>query len=71
MGLLGKPRLAEDIGFFNLLTNREGPVLNSSRYIFYKDIYIFTNRLKNLVKVYSSETILPLVTQTFRGSALI
>ena len=38
----------KEVKFFNLEYEDTRPVVNADKYIFYKDIYVFVDRLKNI-----------------------
>lgn len=45
---------AEEVGYFDSEYQQEqgtisGPVINTGKYMFYRDVYVFVDRLKDLV----------------------
>ena len=47
----------DDIDFFNFIFEKEKSIVNSRKYIFYKDVYIFVNRLKKIVIIKNNNKI--------------
>lgn len=69
---------AEEVGYFDPeyqqehgLNGSNGPVVNAGKHVFYKDVYIFTNRLKDLAVQRGEEDTKAVVSSCFRGSALM
>ena len=60
-----------DIEFFDFVFKGEGFVINLNRYIFYKNVYIFVNRLKNIVIIKNNNKIREVLSTCFRGEILI
>jgi len=46
-----------DISFFDPSYKGEGAIINTRRYTFFKDVYIFINRLNNIAVIYSREKV--------------
>ena len=42
---------SDDVGYFDSTTEGEGPIVTVRRYIFYKNVYAFVNRLKDGVAI--------------------
>lgn len=70
------PKLrAEGIGYFDPEYQEEGkkndtPIINAGKHVFYKDVFVFTERLKDLAKQHGDETIERLITSCLRGTVL-
>lgn len=47
----------DDIKFFDFIFKDEELVINSDRHIFYKNVYVFINRLKNIIIIKNNEKI--------------
>ena len=69
---------AEDIGFFDPeyhVDNSESGtsiIVTSGRYTFYRDVYIFTDRLKHLAAVRNNaDSVRDLIPECLKGSALV
>ena len=61
---------ADDIGFFDPAHEGEGPVVSVGRYSFYKDIYAFVDRIKDLVELKGEDKVREVLPTCFRGEAL-
>ena len=59
----------EEVEFFNLEYKDIRLVINADKYIFYKNIYVFVNRLKDLVT--NKNNIKNVLTACLRESILI
>ena len=62
---------AEEVGFFDPKHQQEqriGPVVNAGKHVFYRDIYIFVDRLKDLAV---SHDVKRVITACLRGLALM
>ena len=59
----------EEVEFFNLEYEDTKPVVNSDKHIFYKNIYVFVNRLKDLIT--NKNDVKNVLTACLRESALI
>ena len=46
-----------DINFFDLIFKKEKSIINSRKYIFYKNVYIFVNRLKDFIIIKNNNKI--------------
>ena len=66
-------RSVENIGYFDsILKNAENrSVINVDRYIFYRNVYVFETRLKNLIKKPFDDKIRKLISFCLRNSVLI
>ncbi|KAM0800587.1 hypothetical protein BDR22DRAFT_908148 [Usnea florida] len=67
---------AEELGYFDPESQQEygssnGPFVNTGKHIFFKDIYIFTNRLKESAVPKGEAGIKAIITSCLRGSALM
>lgn len=66
---------AEEVGYFDPEYQQEqgssGPVVNAGKHVFYKDVYVFTDRLKDLAAQRGESDIKSVMTACFRGSVLI
>ncbi|KAM0801511.1 hypothetical protein BDR22DRAFT_888412 [Usnea florida] len=67
---------AEEVGYFDPEYQQEhgslnGPVVNAGEYVFYKDVYIFTDRLKDLAVQRGEADIKAVIALCLRGSALM
>ncbi len=62
---------ADDIGFFDPGLEGDGPVVNVGRHVFYRDIYAFVDRLKDMMNLRGEDKLRAVLPQCFRGSALI
>ena len=58
----------EEIGFF---CDESGPVVTINRHIYYRDVYAFINRLKDVALLRSMEKTRTVLPELQRGSALI
>ena len=47
------------------------PVVNAGKHVFYKDVYIFTDRLKDLAVQRRESDVKSVITVYFRGSILM
>ena len=70
---------ADDVGFFDPSyedpkesnSKNENPVINAGRHVFYRDVYAFVDRLKDLVHLKGEDKVREVLPTCFRGSALI
>ena len=64
---------AEEIRYFDSEYQQEqrqqGLIINASKYVYYRDVYIFMNRLKDLAV--TRNNVKSIMTTCFRGSALM
>ena len=61
----------DDIEFFDSTIKGEESLIIVERYIFYKDIYTFTNRLKNIEAIKEENKVREILLTYFRNEALI
>lgn len=67
---------AEEVGYFDPEFQQEhgnthGPVVNAGKYVYYRDVYIFVDRLKDLANRKPPDQVKDVITECMRGSALI
>ena len=66
---------AEEVGYFDPEHQQEqgnGPVVNTGKHVFYRDVYIFVDRLKDLaVTRPNPNDVKRVITACLRGSALM
>ena len=73
------PFKAEDIGFFDPGFQPEqehgkttpGPVVNAGKHVYYLDVFVFVDRLKELARKHGPAKVIDLIPSCLRGSALI
>lgn len=56
----------EEIGFFDPDCEEAGPVITINRHIYYRDVYAFINRLKNIALSQSVEKTRAILPQILR-----
>lgn len=61
----------EDIGFFDPSAEGTGPVTNVGKHVFYRDVYCFIDRLKDMTGHRGPDKLRNVIPQCLRGSALI
>ena len=61
---------SDNIDYFDSTCEEEGLVVTISRYIFYKNVYAFVDRLKDFAIIKSNEKIRDALSTCFRGEAL-
>ncbi len=61
---------SEDIGFFDPAAEGEGDIVNAGKYVVYKDVYEFKDRIDTLVQHWTEEEVRPLIPGCLRGDAL-
>ena len=68
----GKLR-AEDLGYFDPEFESEHNefIVSSGRHVYYRDMFVWIDHLKDLCKTHGEDEIRPKITQAFRGGALI
>ena len=64
---------AEQVEYFDPKYQQEqgdisGPVANAGKYVYYRDIYVFVNRLKTIAK---KNNVKPVISEYLRGTALM
>lgn len=69
---------AEDIGYFDPDYQNEkehgatkGPVVNAGKHVYYRDVYVFVDCLKDLARQHDGLNIRNVVTECLHGSALM
>ena len=66
---------AEHIGYFDPGYNNEkdpgASVINSGRYVFYRDVFVFINRLRDLAAQRTAPVVAGLIQGCLRGEALV
>ena len=70
---------AEDVGFFDPGFQPEpehgnttpGPVVNAGKHVYYLDVFVFVDRLKELARKQGAAKVIDLIPSCLRGSALI
>ena len=73
------PFKAEDIGFFDPGFQPEqehgkttpGPVVNAGKHVYYLDVFVFVDRLKELARKHGPTKVIDLIPSCLRGTALI
>ena len=48
-----------------------GPVVNAGKHVYYRDIYMFVDRLKDVARQHDGVRVRNVVTECLRGSALM
>ena len=61
----------DDIEFFNFATKNTDSIVNINKHVFYKNIYAFTNKLKNMTTIKSDSKLKTVISQCFREFVLI
>ena len=73
--LLKKQLRPEKVDYFNFKyekeKNKHSAVINADKYIYYKNIYIFVNRLRNLITQYDEITIKKMIVSVLHDFALM
>ena len=70
---------AEDVGFFDPGFQAEpehgnttpGPVVNAGKHVYYLDVFVFVDRLKELARKQGAAKVIDLIPSCLRGTALI
>ena len=69
---------SEEVGYFDpeyqgesISQNINSAVVNAGKHVYYRDVYIFVDRLKDLGAQYGNTTVFNLIVACFRGSALM
>ncbi|CAD6581700.1 MAG: hypothetical protein ASARMPRED_000679 [Alectoria sarmentosa] len=64
---------AEEVGYFDpeyqQKQGQQGPIVNAGKYVYYRDVYIFVDRLKDLAV--TRNDVKSVMTACFRGFALM
>jgi hypothetical protein len=66
-----KKWIANEIEYFDSRLDEDESVVNVDRHVFYRDIYAFVNRLKNMMNLRNEEKLRAILSQCFRRSAFI
>jgi hypothetical protein len=61
----------DEIDFFDSDIERNKSVINVSRHVFYKNMYVFVNRFKNMIIIRDDDKLSTILSQCFRDAALI
>ena len=63
----------EDLEYFDsdYKSERNKFIVSFDRHVYYRDMFVWINHLKNLVKNHNEKELRSLITQTFREGALI
>ena len=69
---IGKLR-AEDLEYFDpeFESEHNEAIVSSGRHVYYRDMFVWIDHLKNLCKIHGEDEVRPKVTQAFRGGVLI
>lgn len=67
--LVTKEMNPEEVGFFDPEYEGSGPVVNAGKNVFYRDVYAFVDRLKDMEQIKGEEKLRSVVPQCLRGSA--
>ena len=66
---------SKDIGFFDSKYEKsahiDDSIVNADRYVFYRDVYVFIDRLKNMTSLREKNKLRIVISQCLRGTALI
>lgn len=66
-----KPWTPEEIGFFDPDGEDEAAVSTVGRHVFYRDIYVFVDRLKDMAPLRGEDKLRIVIPQCLRGSAIV
>lgn len=69
--LVTKELNPEEVSFFDPDYKGSGAVVNTGKNLFYRDVYAFVDRLKDMEQIKGEEKLRTVVPQCFRGSAFI
>ena len=61
----------EEIGFFDPEAEGTDPVVNAGKHVFYRDVFAFVDRLKDMAPLKGPEKLRTVLPQCLRGAALI
>ncbi len=61
----------DEIEFFDSNVDDVDSIINAKRHVFYKNIYAFVNRLKNMINIREENKLRTILSQCFRNAALI
>jgi hypothetical protein len=66
-----KKWIADEIEFFDSNIDDDDSVVNVDRHVFYKNIYAFVDRLKNMITIREDDKLRTILSQCFRDAVLI
>jgi hypothetical protein len=61
----------DEIEFFDSDVDEDDSIINVDRHVFYKNIYVFVDRLKNMIKIRDDDKLRTILSQCFRDASLI
>jgi hypothetical protein len=61
----------DEIDFFDSNVESDDSVVNAKRHVFYKNVYVFVNRLKNMINIWENDKLRIVLSQCFRDATLI
>ena len=61
----------EEVGFFDPEYEGTRPIVNAGKHVFYKDIYVFIDRLKDITVQHRESNIRNVLTACFRETTLM
>ena len=61
----------DDIEFFDFATKSTDSIVNIDKHVFYKNVYAFTNRLKDMTTIKNDSKLRTIISQCFREFVLI
>lgn len=64
---------AEDLAYFDpdYESEHNESIVSAGRHIYYRDMFVWIDHIKDLVRTHGEEEVRPMITQAFRGGALI
>ena len=62
---------AKDIEFFDFVAEETDSIININKHVFYRDVYAFTDRFKDIIVIKDDSKLRTIISQCFRESALI
>lgn len=62
---------SDDVGFFDPAMEGEGPIVTVGRYTFYKDVYAFVDRLKDIAAIKRNDKVREALPTCFRDETFI
>ena len=62
---------AENIEFFDSVAEETDFIINIDKHVFYRNVYTFTDRLKDMIVIKNDSKLKTIISQCFRESALI
>jgi hypothetical protein len=60
-----------EIEFFDSNVDEDDSIINIDRHVFYKNIYVFVDRLKNMIIIRDDDKLRTILSQCFRDASLI